>query len=451
MGRRDSVDVIIVGAGLAGLAAAVKLQEQGASVVVLEARDRVGGRTHSTEREGAWFDLGGQWIGPTQTRMAKLVADLGIETFPTFHEGKKVLNVGGKTSTYSGTIPSMSPLKLLSIQRILSSIERKAKRVDLDRPWSGTDAESLDGITVEAWKRRYTRSSVVSSVFDVGVRTVLGAEPSEISMQHFLFYAASAGGLMPLLEIEDGAQETRFVDGAQRVAEGLAATLGNRVVLDAPARRIETNGDGVEVHGDARSWRGADVVIAMAPVLAARLVYDPPLPARHDELAQRFPMGATIKAHVIYRDAFWRTEGFSGEAVLTSGPVSVVFDSSNRDGSVPALLAFAVGRGARELGSLSEDARRAEVLKALVSCFGPRAGEPTMYLDKDWSADPWTRGCPTGYMAPGVLTAFGSVLRQPVGPIHWAGTERATEWTGYMEGAVRSGERAAAEILDARG
>lgn len=443
-------DVAVVGAGLAGLTAARRLQAQGASVVVFEARDRVGGRTLSQEAGGAVFDLGAQWLGPTQRRMLGLVNELGIVTFPTFHEGRKILRVGDKTSTYAGSIPKLSPVNLALLQRTISTVDRRARRVDAHSPWLSPNAAALDVQTVETWKRKNVPSRTVRGVFDVASRVVFGAEPAELSLLYFLFYVRAAGGLMDLIEIEGAAQETRFVDGAQQVSLRLADELGDRVVTGAPVQVIRQDRDACRVEGGGREAVSATrVVVAVPPALAGRIRYEPGLPGLRDELSQRMPMGATIKAHLLYEEAFWRRRGLSGEAVITRGPVSVFFDNSSHDAAQPALLAFVVGAAARELGRLSPDERRSQVIAAAVDCFGAEAASPVDYVDKDWSADPWTRGCPTAGLPPGVMTVHGSALREPVGRIHWAGTETATEWAGYMEGAVESGERAAAEALRA--
>jgi monoamine oxidase len=302
---------------------------------------------------------------------------------------------------------------------------------------------------VETWKRRNLPQEAARGTFDVAIRTIFGAEPSEVSLLYMLWYARAAGGFMPLVDVTGGAQETRFVLGSQEVSIRLAAMLGSSLVLGSPAQRIAQDADGVTVTAGTDSYRARHAIVAVPPVMAGRITYDPALPALRDELSQRYPMGATIKAHAFYERAFWREQGFSGEAVFTDAkPVSVTFDNSSFDDARPVLLSFVVGRQAREVGGLSFDERRRAILQALARAFGPQALEPVDYLEKDWSADEWTRGCPTGFMPPGVLTTFGPALREPVGRIHWAGTETATEWAGYMEGAVQSGERAAAEALN---
>lgn len=444
-----NASVIVVGAGLAGLQTASLLRDRGAEVTVVEAGDRVGGRTSSRGMGKGTFDLGGQWLGPKHRRMFALVAQHGLGTFPTFDDGRKVLVIGEKRSTYKGTIPTIAPHKLALLQLALWQIDKLALQVPAEEPWAAKQAAEWDGMTVESWKRKLIPSADVRGILDAALRVIFGAEAAELSMLHFLYYVRQAGGLMPLIEIRGGLQETRFVQGAQSVSLALAAKLGERVHLNSPARRITQTGAGVKVETDAGTFHGDRVVVAVPPAIAGRIHYEPGLPGLRDELMQRFPMGGTLKSHALYERAFWRDAGLSGEAVLTEGPVSVVFDNTSHDGAQPALVAFAVGRGARELGALPEAERRKKVIDVLVRCFGPEALAPAMYVDKDWSADPWARGCPTGFVPPGVLTTFGPALRRPVERIHWAGTETAREYTGYMEGAVESAERVADEITAA--
>jgi monoamine oxidase len=444
---RRRADVVVVGAGLAGLRAARALRAGGASVVVVEARDRVGGRTESREVGDAMLDVGGQWMGPTQDRLATLVRELGCATFPTFHAGKKVLDVGGDLATYQSSIPAVSLLKLAELQISQWRIDALTHRVPLDAPHTARRAAQWDVTTVEQWRRRALLSADTRKMFDVAVRVIFGAEPSELSLLHFLFYLHSGGSFRNLVEIEGGAQHTRFVDGAQSISIRMAAALDGAVQLGQPVRSIAQAADGVKVSGEKGTFDARYAVVAIPPALAARIAFEPGLPANRDQLLQRYPMGSTVKVLVGYDAPFWREQGFSGEVVCCDGPLSLVFDNTSHDGATPCLMSFLCARDARRWTPLPAGDRKAIVLAELARYFGKRALSPVHYIEQNWSAEPWSGGCPVGVVGAGVLTSFGESLREPVGRIHWAGTETATVWNGYMDGALESGERAAREVL----
>jgi monoamine oxidase len=448
---KTDADVVIVGAGLAGLSAARTLADTGVRVVVLEARDRVGGRTLGRNIGGRVLDLGGQWIGPGQDRLEKLARDLGVQTFPTYHKGKKVLFRNGKRSTYSGTIPSLPLPSLIALQLALRKLDRLTARVPLNQPTAAADAAEWDGQTVETYARKMMPRADVRDLFNAAVRVVFGAEPHEMSMLYFLAYLRAGGGLMKLVEIEGGAQERRFVGSSQELSIRLATKLGDSVVLSAPVRRIEQSDDGLVVTSDITTVRAKYAIVATPPVLANRIDYRPLLPVSRDALAGRMPMGSAAKCIAVYDRPFWREEGFSGEAVTNTGPLSVVFDNGSHDGAVHALLGFVMGDEARRFSSRPAAERREAVLDSLGKMFGDWARKPTDYVEFDWSAEEWSRGCPVANMAAGAMMSCGRALHEPVGRIHWAGTETATEWTGYMEGALQSGERAAREVRERLG
>ena len=447
----ESVDVAVVGAGLAGLTTARQLIRAGRSVVVLEGNDRVGGRTASERLGQATFDIGGQWIGPQQRRMTHLAAELGAATFPTFDMGRKVLDVDGHISTYTGAIPSLPPAALVIMQTAIWRIDRMAARIPAEDPWQAPDAARLDARTLASWMSSAIPSKTVRGAMTAAVRVIFGAEPSELSLLHALWYIGQGGGILKLVEIRDAAQESRFVHSAHSVSVALADELGDQVRLSSPVTCIAQNADGVVITTGGRGVadtqvRARRVVVTAPPHMAARIRYEPALPAQRDALLQRIPMGGTIKFHALYDAAFWREAGFSGEMVCTSGPVSVIFDNCSHDGAQAALVGFCVGAAAREVGRLPEAEQQRVFEEVLVRGFGPRARRHTLLRIKDWAADEWSRGCPTGIMPPGVMGIYGPALREPCGRIHWAGTETAREWTGYMEGAVESGERVAREV-----
>jgi monoamine oxidase len=448
--RTQEADLVVVGAGLAGLAAARDAAGSGASVVVVEARDRVGGRVLNHDvGGGAVVEVGGQWIGPTQDRLAALAKELSVETFPTHGEGENVIEYSGSLRRYSGTIPRINPLVLLDVERAQRRLNRLARRVPLEAPWRAADAARLDAQTPAAWMRRNLATRPGRALLQLGIEAVWAAQPEDMSLLHLLFYIHSAGSLELLFDTEGGAQQDRFVGGSQLVPLRMAEQLGaERLVLGAPVRRIEHGADGVTVHGDGVVVRGKRAIVALAPPLAGRIAYDPPLPGYRDQLTQRMPLGTVAKCMAIYDEPFWRAEGLSGQGMSDTGPVKLTYDNSPPDGSPGVLLGFLEGRHARELGRISADERRAAVVDCFARLFGPRAARPDSYVERLWAEEEWSRGCYGCHMPTGAWTSFGPALHEPVGPLQWAGAECATVWNGYMDGAVRSGQRAAEEALE---
>ncbi|HEY7136247.1 MAG TPA: flavin monoamine oxidase family protein [Acidimicrobiia bacterium] len=449
MAERIETETVVVGAGLAGLTAARALMGEDRDVVVLEARDRVGGRTlnHTLSDGTTVVELGGQWIGPTQLRMERLVAELGLETFPTFNEGEHVLRFGDTQARYRGTIPRISPLVLADMAQAQTRFDRMARRVPLEAPWAAPRAEQWDAQTFETWIRRNAFTAKARSLLRLYSAAVFAAEPGDYSLLHALHYTHSGGGVDMLAGTHGGAQQDRFVGGSQLVALRMAEQLGDRVRLSTPVRRIEHRDEGVMVLADGQLVVGEHVIVAIPPTLAGRIVYDPALPAYRDQLVQRLPAGAVIKTHVVYERPFWRDDDLTGQATGDHGPVKVTFDNSPPSGTPGVLLAFLEGAEARRLNRVPFDDRQAAVIGSLVEFFGPKARDFVEYVERDWSAEEWTRGCYGAHFTTGTLTQYGPALRAPIGRIHWAGAETATVWTGYMDGAVQSGERAAAEVL----
>jgi monoamine oxidase len=441
-------DVVVIGAGLAGLAAARALAAEGAAVVVLEARDRVGGRVLNHELgDGKVVEVGGQWIGPTQDRVAALAGELGVKTFPTHAVGDNVIEYRGRLRRYQGETPSINPLVLVDVEQAQRRLNRMARRVPLDAPWKAPHAQRLDGQTAAGWMRRNLGTDAGRMLLGLGIEAVWAAQPEDLSLLHVLFYVHSAGSVEMLFHTEGGAQQDRFVGGSQLIALRIAEELGERVVLGAPARRVEHGADGVTIHCDGALARGRQAILAIAPTLAGRLDYRPALSGFRDQLTQRMPMGTVVKCMAVYDEPFWRGEGLSGQGTSDTGPVKLTSDNSPPDGTPGVLLGFLEGRHARELGRASAEERRAAVVESFARLFGPRAAKPEAYIEKLWAEEEFTRGCYGCHMPTGAWTGYGPALRPPIGPLHWAGAEYATVWNGYMDGAIRSGEASAREVL----
>jgi monoamine oxidase len=444
--RRRVVDVVVVGAGFAGLAAARELTRQGHDVLVFEGRDRVGGRSFTGSVAGLPADLGGTFVGPTQDAVLALAAELGISTTPTHYHGKNVIQWRGWTHSYHGTIPKLSLTGLLDIARLRWHFDRIARNIPLAAPWEARRARKLDALSLGEWLRSVHATASSRDLLAIVARVTWGCEPDDVSMLHAARYTHAAGGLDRLLDVRNGAQQDRFPGGTQQIADAMAAELGPRVVLNAPVRRIDRHGAGVTVATDAGQADAGFVVVAVPPAHRVSIEFAPPLPGEYERLARHWPQGRLSKAYAAYSTPFWRDDGFSGQALSDGGPVFITFDVSPHADGPGILMGFV---DARSFDSLPAEQRRLETLRCFASLFGEGALKPLDYVDHCWGAERFAPGGPTAAVPPGSWTRFGPWLREPVGPIHWAGAETADEWTGFLDGAIRSGRRAAAEVVAA--
>jgi monoamine oxidase len=294
---------------------------------------------------------------------------------------------------------------------------------------------------------------------------VLSVEPREISLLRLLAYIASAGNLDHLVNTASGAQDSRFVGGSGAIPVAMAAGLGDRVLLNAAARRIDHVDATVHLRGDAFTVIAKRAIVALPPALAGRIAYDPPLGALaphgflRDQLTQRFPMASILKVNVLYPRPFWRAAGLAGQVTSDTGAVRATFDNTPYpDPQTPlaspgVLMGFIEADEARVWSQRTRQERYQRVVQDLATYFGPQALAPLGgidgYYEGLWNVDPFSAGGPTGNHAPGAIVEYRSAIRDPLGRLHWAGTETATRWTGYMDGAVESGRRAADEALAA--
>jgi monoamine oxidase len=417
-------------------------------VAVLEARERVGGRVFDHQlADGTTIELGGQWVGPTQDRVLALAGELGIELFPTFEDGQHLLGRGGVVVRWQGEGFGLDDTEQNDVSETQARLEKLAEKVDLDAPWRTPDAAVLDGQTLETWLAAQASTEIGLRFWDILVRALIGAETTQVSLLHFLFYLKSGGMLDRLVDTSGGAQESRIVGGAQRLALILAERLGDVVRLGYPVGAISDDGGSVRLEHAHGSITAQRAIVAMPPALAGRIRHSPPLPPDRDLLTQQMPMGSVIKVAAVYSRPFWRDDGLSGFLVSFEDDFSVVFDNSPEDARCGVLLGFLEGEAASRCGILPRGERRRLALDTFARFFGPAAKEPIEVVECDWASEEWTRGAYSGRFLPGGWTQCGPALRRPVGRVHFAGTETAQLWNGYMDGAVRSGERAAAEVV----
>ena len=400
---------------------------------------------HTAEIEGWPVDFGAHWIGPTQHRLRALADELGVKVEKQYLDGRHTLKLGDDRHEFTGLVPLTSPFGALETLAGVVRVEIRRRLVRAEDPWRSRGASRLDSFTLAHWMRG-VRSDAARAMWTITARTVFGAEPSELSFLYFLWYAQCAGGVMQLTDFEGGAQDSHFHGGSQQLCSGIAAELGDAVMLESPATAIRHDGKGASIKVGRRRIKAAKVIVAVSPAIAGRIELEPALPPPREALCQRMPMGAYMKGIALYDRAWWRDRGLSGLAFADRGPVQMIVDIGPASGEPGILAGFVTGAPAREMGTLKPGPRREAVLAAMADALAPEAAKPEAYRDFNWHDEHWSRGGPVGLMGPGTLTGLGPVLREPLGAVHWAGTDTATEWNGYMEGAIQAGERAAAEL-----
>jgi monoamine oxidase len=394
--------------------------------------------------------MGACFVGLHHDRMHALAKEMRVETFKTFVDGDNVLATGGKVRRYRGDIPRISPVALLSAGQAIARMNAMAKKVPVDAPWDAPKAAEWDSLSVRAWltaARVPTR--LARDLIEATVRACFCTELSEVSYLNWLLLVSSAGGIESLMNVAGGYQDAQFAGGVGQIPDAMAAELGEAVALGAPVTSVRAGGDRVEVTSAAGTVTARRVVLALPRALAAGIRFDPALPGDHALLIHQVPGGTEIKMVALYDEPFWRRDGVSGATVATDDDIEVTLDTCQPDHAQGVVAGYSAGPRARALAALGEVERRDVFVRMLTRRLGPKAASPAEVMEQNWIEERWSRGCSMGHFPTGVLTQYGRRLREPVGRLHWAGTETASTSYGAMDGAVRSGERVCEEILRA--
>lgn len=441
-------DVVIVGAGAAGLTAANQLKKAGLSVAVLEARDRVGGRLWTDTIDGAMLEIGGQWISPDQTALQETVAELGLETFDRYREGDSVyVGPDGQVHRFTGEMFPVAPETEKAIAEITERLDAMVAEIDPDRPWAHEKSAEWDSISWDAWLRQQTDDDEAVRNLAFATGSAMLTKPTHaISLLQSLLMAASAGSYSNLVDA-DFILDKRVVGGLQQVPLLLAERLGGDVFLGQPVRTLEWSADGVTVTSDSMTVRARHVILALAPILYPRISFVPALPRLQHQMHQHLSMGFVIKVHAVYETPFWRAKGLSGTAFSPYELSHEAYDNTNHGDERGTLVGFVSDLNADGVFELSAAERKERILESLSHYYGDEAKNPVVYYESDWGSEEWTRGAYATSFDLGGLSRYGAHLREAVGPIHFACSDLAGAGYQHVDGAIRMGRLVADEIL----
>ncbi|WP_347976479.1 NAD(P)/FAD-dependent oxidoreductase [Microbacterium sp. ProA8] len=444
-------DVVIVGAGAAGTTAANELKKAGLSVVVLEARDRVGGRLWTDVIDGAMLEVGGQWVSPDQDALKETLAELGLETYSRYREGDSLyIGRDGELQRFTGEIFPVAPETEKEIVRLIDVLDGLVAQVDPDKPWEHPDAEALDRISFEAWLEEQTDDQEARDNIALFIAGAMLTKPAyAFSALQALLMAASAGSFSHLVDA-DFILDERVVGGLQQVPLLLAERLGEDVILGQPVTEVHWSDDGVRVVTDnGLAVRARFVILAHAPILYPWIEFQPALPRLKQQMHQHISMGFVIKVHAVYDRPFWREQGLSGTAFSPYEISHEAYDNTNHGDDRGTLVGFVSDRNADDLFRVSAEERKERILESLSHYYGPEAKNPLVYFESDWGAEEWTRGAYAASFDLGGLARYGADLRTPVGRIHFACSDMAGAGYQHVDGAIRMGRLVAANIVEA--
>ena len=447
-------DVVIVGAGPAGLTAARELRKAGLSVAVLEARDRVGGRTWTDTVDGAMLEIGGQWVSPDQTALLELLDELGLKTYDRYRDGKSVyIGAGGKRTLYTGETFPVSETTAAEMDTLTALLDSLAAEIGATEPWAHPKARELDTISFHHWLRANSADEEACNNIGLFIAGGMLTKPAHaFSALQAVLMAASAGSFTNLTD-EDFILDKRVVGGMQQVSLLQAAELGDDVVLSSPVRTINWAQSAAShratVVSDRATVNARFVIMAVPPNLYSRVSYNPPLPRRQHQMHQHQSLGLVIKVHAVYSTPFWREEGLSGTCFGADALVQEVYDNTNFQDPRGTLVGFVSDEKADAMFELSAEDRRRAILESIAGFLGPKALEPEVYYESDWGSEEWTRGAYAASYDLGGLHRYGKDQHAPVGPIYWASSDLAAEGYQHVDGAVRMGRATAARIVAA--
>lgn len=446
-------DVVVIGAGISGLMAARRLVQAGHTTAVLEARDRVGGRTWSRTIDGEFFEIGGQWISSDQDALKDLLAELGKSTFPRYRRGNSVyIGQDGERREFTGDFP-VPDATLQQVNQLVHTLDALAAEIDPAAPWEHPHAADLDAIPFATW--------LASNSDDEEARRIVGhyiaagmftKQSHSFSVLQAMLMVASAGKFEHLID-EGILLDERVVGGMQSVSEQIADELGPDVVyLSAPVRQVGWSdaGDGmpsaVTAVSDRVTVRARFAVLAIPPNLYNTINYQPPLPRIQQVSHQHQSMGLVIKAQAVYETPFWRENGLSGTGFASHERVCEVYDNTVADHPHGTLVGFVAGVKVEETWALPDDERQAAILESFAAYFGKEAKRPLAVYLSDWGTEEFTRGAYGASWSLGGLSRWGHLQNRPVGPIFFASSD--IQGVGYMhvDGGVRIGTVTAGRI-----